>query len=311
MKNSQNIPEEPFNSYTASNNSTVTALVNATSSYIKSSQTKSMSVASSSWSTVQLPDITNISGQVGIGVTSPQFTLDVNGNIGNSTNRPYNSIQIADTSGNMYFNADNYVGVNSSNPQFALDVNGSIGNGYTGNYVDFTGGNGSVGITFISNGRPVLFDSQYVGINQLDYYNVIYTLDVNGSIGNSVNNGYFLSDGFATNINGDHNSYINGAGYFCGIGTTSPYFTCDVGGDINFSGNLYKASRIYVPDNAATSSYVSGPVVATTLMQLPYSSSTHALTPGTAVGSAYFKVSGSLNLLYIYNGTAWHSASLA
>jgi hypothetical protein len=150
------------------------------------------------------------------------------------------------------------VGIGTNNPQYTLDV-GNIGNGYTANYIDFNG-LGSAGI-YVEANYSILFDTPQFGIGYADYHDVAHQLDVHG--------------------------------------------------DINFTGNLLQNGSTYVPANAATSSYVSGPVVATTLMQLPYSSSTHALTPGTAVGSAYFKVSGSLNLLYIYNGTAWHSASLA
>ena len=105
-----------------------------------------------------------------------------------------------------------------------------------------------------------------------------------------------------------------------GIGTNSPNYTLDVTGDINFTGNLYKNGSTYVPNNAVSASYVvtaqtasyvtASTVIATTLLQMPYSSSNHSLTPTTNTGSMYFKISGSVKLLYIYSGTTWCSCSM-
>ena len=61
---------------------------------------------------------------VGIGATSPQYLLDVNGNIGNSCNSGYLFTQDG-TNGWVQNNGGNF-GVGTSDPQFALDVNGDI-----------------------------------------------------------------------------------------------------------------------------------------------------------------------------------------
>ena len=66
---------------------------------------------------------------VGIGATSPQYLLDVNGNIGNSINAGYLFTQDG-TNGWVQNNGGNF-GVGTSDPQFALDVNGDIN--FTGN----------------------------------------------------------------------------------------------------------------------------------------------------------------------------------
>ena len=155
-----------FNSYTASNNSVVNSLVSATSSYVTNNQTSSMTVLSASHAPNLLPDITDISGSVGIGQNNPLYTLDVNGNIGNSNGNAlslgrFNLLTLGDNPNsdnfNLYFdgsdngyfkyvamslnfldngdnsilflnnsNANGLVGINQSNPQSTLDVSGSI-----------------------------------------------------------------------------------------------------------------------------------------------------------------------------------------
>lgn len=76
-----------------------------------------------------------------------------------------------------------------------------------------------------------------------------------------------------------------------GIGTSNFVNKLDVAGNISCS--VVTASVVTVRD----------------YIQLPYSSSTKTLTSIIQTGSMYVNVTD--NLLYVYNGIAWKSASLA
>jgi len=106
---------------------------------------------------------------------------------------------------------------------------------------------------------------------------------------------------FITNwYNNDQNLYQIAPYYNrMGVNNNNPRYALDVYGDVG-------CSYLNVASTLSASS-----VVAATLFQLPYSSSTKALTPVANVGSAYMQMNASTNILYIYNGTNWTSASLA
>ena len=82
----------------------------------------------------------------------------------------------------------------------------------------------------------------------------------------------------------------------------------------NFTQWMNSSSVILAKIDNSGSFFTSGSITgssmtATTIMQLPYSASGKALTPSAITGSAY--INATNNLLYVYNGTAWKSASLA
>lgn len=156
-------------------------------------------------------------------------------------------------------------------------------------FLQQSGGTTNVGGSFVVNGSATVFMVEPASkITQFgDYGNEFYgnmlTVDgVNGTLDYSGNGGSEL---------GFHSTAENG--YKFGILTNTPAYPLDVNGVIHSSTNVSASG-----------------VIATTLMQLPYSSSAHALTPSAVTGSAYIKVAAT-NLLYVYNGTRWTSASLA
>ena len=214
-----------------------------TSKVLQDIETAISSITSSSY-----PDITDASGNVGINTTTPNYTLDVNGtmkaeHVGAQVfyDSTYNSFLINDPT--QFVGSPSYVngnggnfGIGTNNPQYNLDVNGFIGNNANGGDISVVAG--------ITNGYE---DSSYF---HLDGYggtswlnsnggnvgirtnNPNYTLDVNGYIGNSLTNDYYIG------ANGD-NSYLNSNGGNFGIGTNSPQYALDVNGNINFTGNLF------------------------------------------------------------------------
>jgi len=127
-------------------------------------------------------------GYVGIGQTNPQYTLDLNGSIGNSYYGNGNYITIDDSQGNIniqgHFNKGiflqcNYIGVNTSSPVYTLDVNGSghFNNGlFVGSYPVVT--SNQTGIFYLSS-NPSGF---ITGFNS-----GLYTLNSN--------TGYFITTG--------------------------------------------------------------------------------------------------------------------
>ena len=221
------------------------------------------------------------------------------------------AIQVAVTSGNFIVEQGN-VGVQNPNPSYTLDVNGDVNT--SGGYY-FNGG------SFIrsSNGDTIIFDrgdTAYPALNVEYSYNNSYL----GSMLIDAGYGTFfkLPDAapymYIVNNENYAQTLMAGAIQLCGYGVqpnygyTSPYLL-DVAGDINLTGNLYQNGETYVPNNAVTASLVQGSVVAS-LMQLPCSSSLQSLTPNPVLGSAYFQVTGSKNLLYVHNGVQWCHVSL-
>ena len=103
---------------------------------------------------------------------------------------------------------------------------------------------------------------------------------------------------------------INQSGGSVGIGynvTYTPVSLLDVNGGIN---SISHTASVILASNISAS-VVTSSLVKANIFQLPYSSSARALTLYTDTGSAYFQISASVKLLYIYTGTTWSSCSLA
>jgi len=225
-------------------------------------------------------------GNVGIGTNAPLDPLHVYGPLlieGSPTPRIY--AKSNDGSNSLVF--DRYTG--QSNYSIFFGENTDTGNVYFRGVGAFSFGNQA---------SPVLFatGSNRVGINNI---NPQYTLDVSGTINAGTVNSIVMNcvaitaslDGTATNAVSATNANTASVAMLA-VNSTSAV-------------NALSAN---------TASAVIGPVNAT-LFQLPYSSSAHVFNVNYATGSAYFETvttaSGSTNLLFVFNGTRWTSASLA
>jgi hypothetical protein len=144
----------------------------------------------------------------------------------------------------------------------------------------------------------------YIGINQT---NPQYTLDVNGTIGNSHNSTWISIGGNNILSIGDVLNVANNA-----------ILNCD-GTNFWFSPNTVRVGigGITSPRNALdiigniSCSIITASIFNPTFIDLPYSSSGHSITPTINTGSSYLYTTGSTNLLYIYNGNVWCSSSLS
>lgn len=247
---------------------------------------------------------------------------------------------------NIYVDgSQNFVGIGTSTPATLLDVNGNAqfmsGNtSIGGDNVDGIGlvfwknGNGLVGGLATENSGATLT----LGVNesQLGTRNnlapgLLFRLDTRTSgqfiVYGSPAGGSAFNNLLSIDCTSGDTLLVNNSGNV-GIGNT-PSHKLDVTGDINFTTNLLKNGSAYVPANATSASYalsssyavnassatsasyVNAATVQTSqTLTMPYSASAHALTPTVATGSHYVQV-GATNLLYVYNGTRWTSASLA
>jgi hypothetical protein len=125
---------------------------------------------------------------------------------------------------------------------------------------------------------------------------------------NTVSSGaYSNAFGNKTYAYGDYQTVV---GQFNTISPKNTSSLFIVGGGIDDSNraDVLLVDRTGITVNGNVS--LTGELIVPTI-QLPYSSSTNLLVRLQKTGSAYFQVSGSVNLLYIYNGTRWVSSSLA
>ena len=198
-------------------------------------------------------------GSVTIPPNGINFIADINGNLNYNGGLYCNGVLVNTNNpwsvgayGNVYLTSPyGQCGIQNTNPLYPLDVNGDIN--FTGN--------------LYKNGVLVNFGNNYWDINGSNVYlDPGYT---NVLIGNgSLAVGYgSIEEPYWTNFTGDFNGsinyngslYCNGAlvrfpwavgdyGHVyltsdygnCGINNTNPNYNLDVGGNINFTGNLYK-----------------------------------------------------------------------
>jgi hypothetical protein len=261
--------------------------------------------------------VLNDTSQVGI-LTSPVYTLDVNGSIGNSTaSNPfffYNGSQ-SDNNGNeySYFNSAN-VGLFTQNPRLPLDVYGGayFGNGAESAADLLTVGSNlfcSVALTAqVANALSIINAGDgYPGAGSaIDFFNYglqystsagarIYTLD-DGNYGSSLS---FATrqDGGLTNPLVDR-LFINGNNGYIGINSISPNYTLDVNGSFNTSNGVFISgnaiSSYFYPKNSNPSGYVTSSIALLTSGQQTVS--------GNKTFVSGLIVSGNLNLSPISSG---------
>ena len=104
--------------------------------------TVSSGTGSSPWTTAVNDIYWNGVGNVGINLTNPQYTLDVNGDINMSTGSSFRINGVAQTFGgtgsspwttavnDIYWNGSGNVGISNTNPQHKLSVSGNIYSNY-------------------------------------------------------------------------------------------------------------------------------------------------------------------------------------
>jgi len=274
---------------------------------------------------------------VGVGTNLPLYALDVNGDIGNSNG---DLTLNASTGKQIVLNTNDYVQINGqsstvpyllqltrpdgdqrtllvsngSSVGSSMDFQATYAGGHIWSFYSLANGAGQGGGKFLifdttAGGTRMTIDtSGNIGINEVT--NPLYRMDINGAVGNSSNGNFMLNDGITSDYLGHNNSYVNGNGLNnFGVGTNNPLFELDVNGSINTNAGYYLNGSPYT---ASLANAVNGSVIATTLAQLPISSSIQSLTPVVSTGSAYFRISSTgIMLLFAYDGTRWHSSSLA
>ena len=224
-------------------------------------------------------------GNVGVGTITPNVPLEVSKSAGGEI------LRLTTSTGTLYAGADanppwfgtssndhlrlmtngtekirietgGNVGVGTTTPGFDLDVNGDIN--FTGNLYEDGALFVSTPWTIETSPDALSYTTGNVGIGTTT---AGYTLDVGGDInfsGNLYEDGaLFVSSPWTMETSPEALSYTTGN---VGIGTTTAGYTLDVGGDINFTGNLYEDGALFEssPWNVETSpdalNYTSGNV---------------------------------------------------
>jgi len=260
---------------------------------------------------------------VGINQPNPQYNLDVSGSINS-----------------MGYFVNTIISGSGSNNSEVIDASG---NGYLKNV--------SASALFINNAATTVGSSYpvYMGIKSstgATVYSVAtdaagFTRIYSGPTGASTGSANKVEDKNSPNADNYYGEntdlggyYFRGQGVFSfgnqsspaiytvgsnnkvGINNINPQYTLDVAGNVNaynISSTIINCLAI-TASLMGTASAVVGPVNAT-IFQFPYSSSAHIVNVNYATASAYFQTvttaSGSNNLLFVFNGTRWTSASLA
>ena len=139
----------------------------------------------------------------------------------------------------IYGTSSGYLGINKSSPAFTLDVGGNInfsGSLYQGGtlYIGSQWTTGTGNIYYVSNvGIGTSAVSSNLSVSGNVYVsNAVQTTNVLASVVNAATMN-------TTTIYGTSSGYL-------GINKSSPAFTLDVGGNINFSGSLYQGGTLYI-----------------------------------------------------------------
>jgi hypothetical protein len=122
-----------------------------------------------------------------------------------------------------------------------------------------------------------------VGINAATPSAKLHVIDTNQQL----RVGYNVSNYFTVTVASDGGTTFDAVG----------------GGSFNFSDN------VNVTGNISCSAVTASAFTANNLLQMPYSSSTKALTPVAVTGSMYLDATN--NAIYIYNGSTWKTFSIA
>jgi hypothetical protein len=124
-------------------------------------------------------------------------------------------------------------------------------------------------------------------------------------------NGYWFTDAVTNDI-----AYRNTSGRLLfGTSAGNANFYIDTNGNsiakqkVGIGGVTSPVNSLDVTGNILCTT-LTGSVVGSSINQMPYSSSAHALTPLAVAGSSYFRY-GTPNLLFTYTGTSWISSSMS
>jgi hypothetical protein len=239
--------------------------INMTGDLYQNGVLYSLETISSKW-TVSGDDIYFNLGNIGVGNNSPQFKLDVSGDINMTGDLYQNGVLYSletisskwTVSGDdIYFNLGN-IGVGNNDPQFRLDVSGDI---------NMTGDLYQNGVLYsletISSKWTVSGDDIYFNLGNIGVGNNSpqFKLDVSGDInmtGDLYQNGVLYSLETISSkwtVSGDDINYVLGN---VGVGNNDPQFKLDVSGDINMTGDLYQNGVLYSLETISSKWTVSG-----------------------------------------------------